>query len=71
MATYKFGHYEMWDGYEYLAISKKTFFGWKEEKTWGLGYEFFGDFTKEDLKIQKQKMMESVDRLVKAGHTVL
>lgn len=48
MATYKFGKYTDWEGYEYFAISKKTFFGWKEEKIWGLGYKYFGDFSKND-----------------------
>jgi len=71
MATYKFGKYSTWDGYEYFAISKKTFFGWKEEKIWKLGYELFDEFTKDDENKQRQQMMESVDRLVKAGHTVL
>ncbi len=71
MATYKFSKYSTWEGYEYFAISEKTFFGWKERKTFGLGYKFLGDFTKEDEERQYKKMMESVDRLIKAGHTVL
>ena len=71
MATYKFGKYSTWEGYEYFAISEKTFFGWKERKTWSLGYEFFDDFTNEDEIKQKQQMMETVDRLIKAVHTVL
>ena len=71
MATYKFGKYSTWEGYEYFAISKKTFFGWKEEKIWKLGYKFLGDFSKDDENKQKQQMMDAVDRLVNAGHTVL
>jgi hypothetical protein len=69
MATYKFGKYITWEGYEYFAISEKTFFGWKERKTFGLS--ILGTHSKEDEKRQKQAMMESVDRLIKAGHTVL
>jgi hypothetical protein len=70
MATYKFGKYESWDSYEYFAIHKKTFFGgWSQEKTWGLST--FGTHTKEYEDKQRKAMMESVDRLVKAGHTVL
>lgn len=71
MATYRFGKYSTWEGYEYFAISKKTFFGWKEEKSWSLGYGFLGDFSKEEEDRQKRQMMEAVGRLVKAGHTVL
>jgi predicted kinase len=71
MATYKFNKYKTWDGYSYFAISEKTIFGWKERKTFKLGYELFGDFTKEDEDRQYKRMMESVDRLVKAGHTVI
>jgi len=55
MATYKFSKYCTWEGYEYLAISEKTFFGWKERKTFGLGYKFLGDFTKEDEERQYKK----------------
>jgi len=69
MATYKFGKYSTWDGYEYFAIFKKTIFGWSEQKYWGLS--LFGTHTKEKELQVKAQMMESVDRLVKAGHTVL
>ncbi len=70
MATYKFGKYESWDGYEYFAIHKKSFFsGWTCEKTWGLSQ--FGTHTNEKEEKQKKAMMESVERLVRAGHTVL
>ena len=71
MAEYKYGKWKTCEGYEYFAIHKKTFFGWKKQKIWALGYDFFDDFTEEDVKRQKQKMMDAVDRLVKAGHTVL
>ena len=69
MATYKFGKYTQWDGLEYFAISKKTFFGWSEQKYWKLS--FFGTHTKEFEEQQRLKMMESVERLVKVGNTVL
>lgn len=69
MGQYRYGKWTTWDGYEYLAIEKKTFFGWKEQKTWGLS--LFGTHTKETEEKQRKKMMESVDRLVKAGHTVI
>lgn len=68
MGTYKFGKYSTWDGYKYFAISKKTFLGWKEEKIWKLGYGFIDSFTESK---KEQQMMEAVDRLVRAGHTVL
>ena len=69
MATYKFTKRETFDGYEYFAISKKTFFGWKEQKTWGLSY--FGEHTIEYEKSKRKMMMEAVDRLIKSGHTVI
>lgn len=69
MSEYRYGKGTTWDGYEYFYIDKKTFFGWKEQKTWGLSY--FGEHSKEEEIKQKELMMESVDRLIKAGHTVL
>lgn len=69
MSTYKFGKYETWDGYEFFSLSKKTWFGWKEQKYWGLST--FGTHTKEFEENKRKLMMESVDRLIKAGHTVI
>ncbi len=70
MATYKFGKYEDWDCYEYFAIHKKSFWGgWTVQKTWGLST--LGTHSKEFEDAKRKAMMESVDRLVKAGHTVI
>jgi len=69
MATYKFGKWESWDGYEYFAIHKKTLFGWKEQKCWVLSR--FEAHTKEFEEQQRIKMMESVERLINTGHTVI
>lgn len=33
MAEYRYGKYTWWDGYQYFAIEKKTFWGWKEQKS--------------------------------------
>ena len=69
MSKYRFGKWETWDGIGYYNIEKKTIFGWREEKCWII-YRYFGleEYDKEEAK---KAMMESVDRLVKAGHTVI
>lgn len=76
MATYRFDKYESWccDGfYQYYAIQEKTLFGWKNRKVFHLGT--INDrgkcWTKEHEEQQKRLLSESVDRLVKAGNTVL
>ena len=70
MSTYRFGKYKTWDGTSYYNIEKKTFFGWSEEKCWITSHVEGLIIVKED-SVAKSEMMESVDRLVKAGHTVL
>jgi len=69
MATYRYGKWESWDGFKYFSIERKTLFGWKEEKYWGLSH--FDSHSPETEEQQKKLMMESVERLVRAGHTVL
>jgi hypothetical protein len=70
MATYRFGKWTSWDHYDYFSIEKKGFWGWSEVKRWGLGFNYF-DQSYSFEKQQNQLMMEAVDRLVKAGNTVI
>jgi len=69
MSTYRFGKAVTWDKYHYFYIDRKTLFGWKECKTWHLS--LCGAHSHEYEKKQRKEMMSSVERLVKAGHTVL
>ena len=70
MSTYRTGKWETLDGTEYYNIEKKTLFGWKEMNYWVVS-RMFGAIQIQDDSEAKSKMMESVDRLVKAGHTVI
>lgn len=70
MSTYRTGKWETWDGVEYYNIEKKTFFGWREEKYWVIS-RMHGLIKVQEDSVTKSQMMESVDRLVKAGHTVI
>jgi hypothetical protein len=73
MSTYRTGRWTSWDGVIYYAIEKKNWLGeWIEENYWvvsrriGLGIEEVR--TDEEAKAE---MMTAVDRLVRAGHTVI
>lgn len=71
MSTYRFRKTRTWDEIVYLVIEKKSFWGWKEVKRWNL---YTITPTEEEKKYEvkaTKKMMEAVDRLVKAGHTVI
>lgn len=70
MCTYRFGKWTSWDGDEYYNIEKKTLFGWNEVKYWTIS-RAHGLIKVKDDSEAKQEMMEAVDRLVKAGHTVI
>ena len=72
MGIYRFGKWNTWDSYTSFVIEKKGFFGWSEVKSWGLGWEIpYKEYSKEFEDKQRKLMMESVDRLVKAGNTVI
>jgi hypothetical protein len=70
MSTYRFGRWETWNGTRYYNIEKKTLFGWIEEKYWVI-YRHYGLESIRTDEEAKEEMMGTVDRLVKAGHTVL
>jgi hypothetical protein len=70
MSTYRTGKFETWDGVQYYNIEKKTLFGWKEMNYWVI-YRKYGSIKVQEDSEAKLLMMESVDRLVKAGHTVI
>lgn len=70
MATYKTGNYEDWNGVLYYSIKKRTLFGWREEKYWTYS-DIIGRYSEEDKTNARKKMEECMDRLIKAGHTVL
>lgn len=60
MATYKYGGWTQWDGVEYYAIHKRTFWGtWSEVVWW--------HYTESGRK----QMMKAVKQLKKKGHIVL
>lgn len=76
MATYKFGKYQHSYCIDYFAIHKKKLFGWSEKKRWNLTLynsetDSFEEPTEEFEEQQREKMMESVERLVRGGHTVI
>lgn len=70
MSKYRFGRWESFDGTLFYNIERKTLFGWEEEKYWVVSKYFGLRVIREDGDA-KREMMECVDRLVKAGHTVL
>lgn len=70
MATYRYGRWEQWDGILFYSIERKTFFGWKEEKYWVIS-DIFGRVNPDIDAHAKKEMMECVDRLVRAGNTVI
>lgn len=71
MATYKYGKYESWDGYVFYAIKKKTFlFGWEVQKRWPL-YHVLDYNININFDTERKELMDAVDRLIKAGHTVI
>lgn len=60
MATYKYGGWEQWDGFEYYALHKKNFWGnWVEIAWWSFN------------KAGKERMIDAVEQLKKQGHLVL
>lgn len=69
MAELRYGKYVSWDGYHYFSIEKKTFFGWKQQKVWILSW--LGTHSEKFENNQREQMMESVECLIKAGHTVI
>jgi hypothetical protein len=70
MATYKTGRYEDWQGVKYYAIHKKTLlWGWEEVNYWVISRYFGYEPVRSDSEAKKE-MMDAVDRLVRAGHTV-
>jgi hypothetical protein len=76
MATYRFDKYESWycgGFYQYYSIQEKTLFGWRDRKRFYLGIvDGLGkSWCKEHEDEQKKLMDESINRLIKAGHTVL
>lgn len=70
MSTYRFGKWTSWDGVEFYNLEKKTLFGWKEMNYWVIS-KLNGMVKIQNDTVAKQQMMEAVDRLVKAGHTVI
>lgn len=70
MATYRFGKHNTVDGVEYYSIEKETVFGWKEMNCWIVS-RLNGLIRIEIDSVAKQQMIDAVDRLVKAGHTVI
>lgn len=70
MATFRFGKHTTEDGVTYYNIEKKTLFGWNEMNYWIVS-KFNGLIVIENDSVAKQQMMDAVDRLIKAGHTVI
>lgn len=70
MSTYRFDRWQTWDGTLYFNIEKKVFWGWSEEKYWVISRRFGEEVVMSEDEARRL-MMESVDRLVKAGHTVI
>lgn len=70
MSTYRFGTHETWDGVKFCSIEKKTLFGWSDQKYWIIS-KWNGYIKVLNEVVANKLMMESVDRLVKAGHTVI
>lgn len=70
MATYRSGKWTDWTGVTFYSIEKKTLFGWREENYWKISEETAAIEKKSEIQA-KQLMNESIDRLVKAGHTVI
>lgn len=69
MSTYRTGRWVFWDGTVYYAIEKKNWLGkWIEENYWVVSRP--GEKVRTDA-VAKAEMMAAVDRLVKAGHTVI
>jgi hypothetical protein len=70
MSTYRFGKWTSWDGVEFYSIEKKVLFGWKEMNYWVIS-KINGLIKIQPDEDAKKQMMDAVDRLVKAGHTVI
>ena len=70
MSTYRYDKWINNHGLEYYNIEKKTLFGWKEEKYWVVSRWYGSDIVRTDEEAKKE-VMETIDRLIKAGHTVL
>ncbi len=75
MATYKSGSYVgEWGDLYYGIYKKHWFYGWVLERYWTFGKEWVlsGNKIDEDAKSRgKEEMEKVIERLVKAGHTVL
>jgi hypothetical protein len=70
MATYRSGKWTSWDGVTFYNIEKKTIFGWKEMNYWVVS-KIHGLINIQSDEAARKQMMDAVDRLVKAGHTVI
>lgn len=70
MSTYRTGRYEDTYGTLFYCIERKTLFGWVEMNYWVIS-RFSGLIKIQTDSEAKQKMDEAIDRLVKAGHTVI
>lgn len=70
MATYRFGKRKWRDGTIYFSIDRKAWYGWVEEKYWVIS-RYNGLVPIMPEAEAKAEMMESVNRLVKVGHTVI
>lgn len=70
MSIFRTGKWKDDLGTTFYSIEKKTWFGWSEMNYWVVS-KHFGHTKVQSDDEAKAKMDEAVERLVKAGHTVI